>query len=115
MYELMGEEFVLFEFEDWNWIDDGFATDEGILQLNNCILKVPIGRFKVGNFIPTIVINFTQERTFQLFNGEKTLISEHCYKCIMYDLEGKRIVSTGIMDVEKLQPMIQNKGENYAR
>ena len=93
MIGLFKEQSVLFVFERWEHEPGEGRFNAGILQLYDCTLKKPMGKFKAGSFIPVIRIDFEPSGTVQLFDGEGKLLYEFSYSCLQYDLEGKRIVS----------------------
>ena len=85
-HKLLKGEFVLFEFESYR------NPTVDVLQFYNCTLSIPIGNFKVGDIIPTIVIHFVRNGTLQVFDKE-VLLSEHNYTCIGWNLEEGRVIS----------------------
>jgi len=75
----------LFEWSAWDVVSDT------ILQFYGCVLKVPIGRFKIGDTIPIIVVDF-ETGVLQLYDSqhagrfeEKSLISEHKVRMVLVD------------------------------
>lgn len=70
---------------DWCGWDE---LDSGTLQFTGCTLKVPIGRFNIGELVPVIVISF-EAGVLQLLEksrrGSGALISEHKVRMVIND------------------------------
>lgn len=74
----------LFEWSAWDYIDDA------ILQFYGCVLKEPIGKFKPGDTVPIIVVDFENGVLQLLEKGravldEQELISEHKVRMVIAD------------------------------
>lgn len=69
---------VLFDWCGWD------GLDPGVLQFTGCTLKVPIGRFNIGEFVPVIVVDF-EHGNIQLIAKDGTLISEHTIRLALDD------------------------------
>lgn len=90
-YKLAKGEFVLLEFETWDF--ESLEDDEGILNLYDCILKAPIGEFKVGDLILIIRIGLYTGGTLQVLDEEGIILSEYDYSLILYDVDGGKIIT----------------------
>jgi len=70
----------LFDWSGWDFLDDA------LLQFYGCVLKVPIGEFKVGDTVHMILVNF-ETGDLQLLSagraGEGELISEHKVRMVI--------------------------------
>lgn len=70
----------LFEWSAWDQMDDT------LLQFYGCTLKVPIGRFNIGEMVPIIIVNF-ETGVLQLLEkgqcGNSALISEHKVRMVL--------------------------------
>lgn len=87
-YKLLRGEAVFCEFEDVR--TETIETEEleyyGILHLDGCVLKMPVGEFEVGDLIPHIRIDLSPGGTIQMFDEERLILSEYEYTCILYSL-----------------------------
>ncbi len=100
MYTLHGDEFVLLEYEDWEWIND-YACEhcpKDVMRLHNCTLHAPIGNFNVGDIVSYISFKMEQysHSRVRLTDENRRILSQHCCKgCIQYDEEDKSIIAAG--------------------
>jgi hypothetical protein len=70
----------LFEWSAWDVVSDT------ILQFYGCVLKVPIGRFKTGDTVPVIVVDF-ETGVLQLYDSQRAghLLAEHKVRMVLAD------------------------------
>lgn len=73
----------LFDWAAWDLVSDT------LLQFYGCVLLVPIGKFKVGDVVPVIVVDF-ENGILQLCSGggracSGELISEHKVQMVIAD------------------------------
>jgi len=70
----------LFDWSGWDFLN------ETLLQFFGCVLKVPIGRFGVGDTVPMILLNF-EAGDLELRGagraGEGELISAHKVRMVL--------------------------------
>lgn len=70
----------LFDWSGWDLLDDA------LLQFYGCVLKVPIREFKVGDTVPSIIVNF-ESGTLSLYDagrvGKSELISDHKVRMVL--------------------------------
>jgi len=67
---------TLFDWCGWDQLDIG------VLQFTDCTLKVPVGRFNIGELVPVIVVSF-EDGLIQLINSDGTPISEHNIRLVI--------------------------------
>jgi len=103
MYELHGDEFVLLEFEEYEWVNDclGSHCEKNVMKLHNCTLHEAVGKFSKGDIVPYISITFDtySHRRIRLTDEDKVVLSQHIWEgVILYepdDDEEKRIIACG--------------------